>query len=158
MKLTKSQLKQIIREETSRTLNLPITVFMKRSGVPRSAGGDTGTDQIGVYHYKPGSKEYEGFVKLGVRPGKAIEYDLATESYEELGEAHPVEDRVVAQRIEDYRATEQGRQTRDLTKEQLKRIIKEELEVVLSDAEAREFFGDDVLEGETLDEKKKDNK
>jgi hypothetical protein len=45
-----------------------------------------------------------------------------------------------------------------LTKEQLKQIIKEELEVVLSDAEAREFFGDDVLEGETLDEKKKDNK
>jgi len=45
-----------------------------------------------------------------------------------------------------------------ITKEQLKQIIKEELEVVLSDAEAREFFGDDVLEGETLDEKKKDNK
>ena len=43
-----------------------------------------------------------------------------------------------------------------LTKQQLKQIIKEELEVVLSDAEAREFFGDDVLEGETLDEKKND--
>ena len=31
-----------------------------------------------------------------------------------------------------------------LTKQQLKQIIKEELEVVLSDAEAREFFGDGI--------------
>ena len=45
-----------------------------------------------------------------------------------------------------------------LTKQQLKQIIKEELEVVLSDAEAKEFFGDDVLEDETLDEKKKKKK
>jgi hypothetical protein len=152
MKLTKQQLKQIIREETSRTLNPPITVLVKRSNVPRAGGGDTGTDQIGVFRYDPGSKEYKRYVAAGVRPGKAIEYDLATESYEELGEAHPVEDLEVTQRIEDYRATEQGRQTRDLTREQLKRIIKEELEVVLSDAEAREFFGDDVLEKETLKE------
>ena len=45
-----------------------------------------------------------------------------------------------------------------LTKQQLKQIIKEELEVVLSDAEAREFFGDDVLEGETLDEENRTTK
>ena len=31
-----------------------------------------------------------------------------------------------------------------ITKQQLKQIIKEELEVVLSDAEAREFFGDGI--------------
>ena len=33
-----------------------------------------------------------------------------------------------------------------LTKQQLKQIIKEELEVVLTDSEAKEFFGDDVFE------------
>ena len=37
---------------------------------------------------------------------------------------------------------------------ELMRLIREEIEVVLSDAEAKEFFGEDALEGETLDEKK----
>lgn len=41
-----------------------------------------------------------------------------------------------------------------LTKQQLKQIIKEELEVILSDAEAREFFGETAFEGDVLGEEK----
>jgi len=41
----------------------------------------------------------------------------------------------------------------NITKQQLKQLIKEELEVILSDAEAKEVFGDDVFDKDTLNER-----
>ena len=40
----------------------------------------------------------------------------------------------------------------NITKQQLKQLIKEELEVTLSDVEAKEVFGDDAFDKDTLAE------
>jgi len=40
-----------------------------------------------------------------------------------------------------------------LTRSELKRIIREELEVILTNEEAKEFFGDDVFDNQEAPEK-----
>jgi|TARA_Y100000310_G_scaffold172229_1_gene172372 hypothetical protein len=129
MKLTKQQLRQIIKEEREKVLSevgkarMPPEVTSEAASDPAHTGACE-TAHKGISHDEWVRKEKE-------------------EQSAELAD----------------RAEKAGRRLQQegikLTKSQLKQIIREELEIILTNEEVKELFGDDVFEGEEKNKKPK---
>tara|TARA_R100000008_G_scaffold50445_1_gene30137 strand:- start:320 stop:1099 length:780 start_codon:yes stop_codon:yes gene_type:complete len=130
MKITRQQLKEIIEEELVNTL-IEVTGFKP-------------TPEMNAI------KHFQGLIDALRDSGQAswaeiieklrpeLENDLDTEARA----AKEYEQDVFTNAPTDYATM----QERKLTKDKLRQLIKEELEVILTDDEAKEFFGDDVFE------------
>jgi len=173
MKITKSQLKQIIKEELAQTLN-----ELEDDGITKLA-----TDAAGNASKKAVTKGIRGAGvrgiggSLGALGAAASLVDLANPEgfYAQAGDATKGAYQDISKRAKEYfnpkkadkkkaanpaatRSTSTVSAPEQPMAEQLKQFIREELEVVLTNEEAGELFGEELeelLNEKDLEEKKK---